>query len=205
MKAWDPDMFNYLKKSQWNELVIDCSQLLGIGGEAMIIRRPKNLALDQPAKKTKSNVALKIIPMTNFITGNQNLNEIKWAAHNMEFVNDFQSAYSNPLRYEHDSLIKYSNIRLDFITVFEEKCFVIVIGKFRILCILYRLFIKEMPVYDMSLRDFLKITSMQKNFPLAERIEMTQRICDGLLYLNNKSKTHRDIKLRMVSKLLFLS
>ena len=61
-----------------------------------------------------------------------------------------------------------------------------------------------MPVYDISLWDFLKYASKQTNqdeefFPLSERIEMTKRICDGLLYMNReKSVAHRDIKLRSV-------
>ena len=74
-----------------------------------------------------------------------------------------------------------------------------------------------MPVYDVSLLDFLKYASAQTKqeihtqakgytdkqlgeeefFPLSERIEMTKRICDGLLYMNGKkSVAHRDIKLR---------
>ena len=64
-----------------------------------------------------------------------------------------------------------------------------------------------MPAYDVSLWDFLKYASTQTKqkdqdeefFPLSERIEMTKRICDGLLYMNKeKSIAHRDIKLRSV-------
>ena len=64
-----------------------------------------------------------------------------------------------------------------------------------------------MPAYDISLRDFLQYTSRQINqqdqneefYPLSERIEMTKRICDGLLFMNReKSVAHRDIKLRSV-------
>ena len=63
-----------------------------------------------------------------------------------------------------------------------------------------------MPAYDVSLWDFLKYasTKKQKNeqgdfFPLSERIEMTKRICDGLLHMNKeKNVAHRDIKLRSV-------
>ena len=69
-----------------------------------------------------------------------------------------------------------------------------------------------MPVYDISLWDFLEYASKQtkqKNeeeefFPLSERIEMTKRICDGLLYMNKeKSVAHRDIKLRSVFTMSF--
>ena len=68
-----------------------------------------------------------------------------------------------------------------------------------------------MPVYDVSLWDFLKYASGQTKqkyheeefFPLSERIEMTKRICDGLLYMNKKSVAHRDIKLRSVFTMFF--
>ena len=61
-----------------------------------------------------------------------------------------------------------------------------------------------MPAYDLSLWDFLRYASTQKQrnlkedfFPLDERIEMTKRICDGLLYLNIvMNVAHRDIKPR---------
>ena len=64
-----------------------------------------------------------------------------------------------------------------------------------------------MPAYDISLWDFLKYASHTKNeksgneefFPLKERLEMTLRICDGLLHMNcKKDVAHRDIKLRSV-------
>ena len=63
-----------------------------------------------------------------------------------------------------------------------------------------------MPAYDVSLWDFLKYASAQSNtekniFPLSERLEMTKRICNGLLYMNReKSVAHRDIKLRFTLK-----
>ena len=69
-----------------------------------------------------------------------------------------------------------------------------------------------MPAYDVSLWDFLKYASKQTKqqdqgefFPLSERIEMTKRICDGLLHMNKeKSVAHRDIKLRSIFKMLRL-
>ena len=69
-----------------------------------------------------------------------------------------------------------------------------------------------MPAYDVSLSDFLHYAQtntkqkcpVEEFFPLSERIEMTKRICDGLLYMNKeKSIAHRDIKPRMVSKIIF--
>ena len=67
-----------------------------------------------------------------------------------------------------------------------------------------------MPAYDVTLSDFLKYASRQKQmnpnqefFPLSERIEMSKRICDGLLYMNNKMEIpHRDIKPRPVYQVL---
>ena len=64
-----------------------------------------------------------------------------------------------------------------------------------------------MPAYDISLWDFLKYAAGVRNeqsgseefFPLKERLEMTLRICDGLLHMNcKKDVAHRDIKLRLV-------
>ena len=63
-----------------------------------------------------------------------------------------------------------------------------------------------MPAYDISLWDFLKYASKVKKeqgglFPLRERLEMSLRICNGLLEMNTQYNTaHRDIKLRLVSK-----
>ena len=59
-------------------------------------------------------------------------------------------------------------------------------------------------MYDVSLWEFLKYASTQKQgelneefFPFTERLEMTKRICDGLLHMNReKSVAHRDIKPR---------
>ena len=59
-------------------------------------------------------------------------------------------------------------------------------------------------MYDVSLWEFLKYASTQKQgelneefFPFTERLEMTKRICDGLLHMNIEKKVaHRDIKPR---------
>ena len=59
-------------------------------------------------------------------------------------------------------------------------------------------------MYDVSLWEFLKYASTQKQgelneefFPFTERLEMTKRICDGLLHMNMENNVaHRDIKLR---------
>ena len=85
LKAMDSTMFNFLKNKEWKirdaeqtedkknkytekaEFVVDCGQLLGIGGEAVVIR--KAVAEKVVAEKDKTKVtdrefeALKIIPM----------------------------------------------------------------------------------------------------------------------------------------------
>ena len=68
-----------------------------------------------------------------------------------------------------------------------------------------------MPAYDVSLWDFLKYASTQTKksdeiesfFPLSQRIEMTKRICDGLLHMNKENEVaHRDLKLRSGSHII---
>lgn len=65
-----------------------------------------------------------------------------------------------------------------------------------------------MPVYDISLWEFLKYAttvkrenSMESFFPLSERIEMTKRICDALRHMNKLDVAHRDLKPRFVIKI----
>ena len=59
-----------------------------------------------------------------------------------------------------------------------------------------------MPVYDLSLRDFLKYASSPRQhyldaLPLHERFEMLKRIYDGLIFMHKEmNKPHRDIKPR---------
>ena len=42
---------------------------------------------------------------------------------------DTELAENHAKMFEHNSLITYSNIQLDFIKIFEEKIFVMIIGK----------------------------------------------------------------------------
>ena len=52
------------------------------------------------------------------------------AAENVEMTDqDVEIAENNGTEFKHDSLIEYSNIQLDFIKVFGERVFVMVIGK----------------------------------------------------------------------------
>ena len=78
-----------------------------------------------------------------------------------------------------------SNVQLDFIKVFGEKKFVMVI---------------VMPYYDASAWDYLKYAATQPSefFPIQSRMEMTKRILEGIIYMHNNDTCHRDIKLRRV-------
>ena len=51
------------------------------------------------------------------------------AAENVEMTDaDVEIAENNGIEFKHDSLMEYSNIQLDFIKVFGERVFVMVIG-----------------------------------------------------------------------------
>ena len=61
-----------------------------------------------------------------------------------------------------------------------------------------------MPSYDVSLWDFLRYIKKQEHqdfFPISERIEMTRRICEGLIHINKRKVAHRDVKLGNVFKI----
>ena len=139
IKDWDSSMFNILIDKQWyektteenicdrktlketSELVVDCNQLLGIGGEGLVIKRSIAQKIKQvkrikrfKADETKYE-ALKVIPLT---------------AENFDSV--CQSIYLAPdiaKQFDHDSLMRYLDVHLDFIDVFGEKVFAMVIGK----------------------------------------------------------------------------
>ena len=54
------------------------------------------------------------------------------AAENVEMTDqDVEIAENHGTEFKHDSLMEYSNIQLDFIKVFEERVFVMVIGEFK--------------------------------------------------------------------------
>ena len=53
------------------------------------------------------------------------------AVENVEMTDqDVEIAENHGQEFKHDSLIEYSNIQLDFIRVFGERVFVLVIGEF---------------------------------------------------------------------------
>ena len=80
MKAWDEQMFDFLKEEKWYErtaekdyqgriqyeekakFVVDCSKLLGIGGEAIVIRSSLAKTVGR-TPENRQDVALKIIPI----------------------------------------------------------------------------------------------------------------------------------------------
>ena len=81
MKKWDPTMFNFLKEQKWNErmseknaqgqnqyeekswFVVNCKQLLGIGGEAVVIRKAVSEKVGSKGQTDREYEALKIIPI----------------------------------------------------------------------------------------------------------------------------------------------
>ena len=125
MKEWDQNMFNFLKKQKWMEqtnkkdekgrylyeetssFVVNCEDLLGIGGEGIVIRKSvtekRILDMTPEGQNDRKFEALKIIPI-------EDLN------HTREF--------------RHNNLMEYSNKKLDFIKVFGQTILVMVICKF---------------------------------------------------------------------------
>ena len=60
MKEWDELMFNFMKDQKWIEreceqssFVVDCAQLLGIGGEAIVIRKLVEERVDKESSHVK--------------------------------------------------------------------------------------------------------------------------------------------------------
>ena len=130
MKEWDKPMFDYLKEKRWfdkeiknsntqndfaekSQFFIDCSKLLGIGGEGIVIRKPIVEKIGPPTDKQKNEEfeALKIMPIVNpneqFRMSWKDINKLKYCK----------------------NVVEYLNVHLDFIKVFEEKIFVLIIGK----------------------------------------------------------------------------
>ena len=149
MKKWDPDMFHFLKEMKWTDMkvfdneaveqshfVIDCSQLLGIGGEAIVIKVSIE-DTDSPTTHHEQR-AFKIIPVHNHRLKIQEM-ENKFvetylkAAEDVQTTDiDFEISENLEANFEHDSLMKYSNIRLDIIKLFGKRIFVMLIGKIKI-------------------------------------------------------------------------
>ena len=54
------------------------------------------------------------------------------AAENVEMTDqDVEIAENHGTEFKHESLMEYSNIQLDYIKVFAERVFVMVIGEFK--------------------------------------------------------------------------
>ena len=127
MKEWDSSMFDSLKSQKWydrvadknhsvekSDFVIDCGNLLGIGGEGIVIRKSVTKRIRPPVKVDQEDAfeALKIIPIMD-------------ATENLKTVYQKQEAHT----LRHDSIIDYMDIHLDVIRIFGQKIFVMVIGK----------------------------------------------------------------------------
>ena len=108
-------MYDFLKKEKWlerdaeqtedkknkytekSQFVVDCSQLLGIGGEAVVIRKSvaEKVGKDKDKFKDREYEALKIIPMMKHNFESEKLEEMKQRVEdrhnkaNPEFNKDF--------------------------------------------------------------------------------------------------------------------
>ena len=94
MKNWDPTMFKFLKEKKWNErlsetdqqernqykekseFVVDCTQLLGIGGEAVVIRKSVKEKVGEKPEGLEYE-ALKIIPLMKHNFEDEKLRELE--------------------------------------------------------------------------------------------------------------------------------
>ena len=138
MKKWDEAMFNFLKDQKWMEqkqekdalgrnqyeeksdFVVDCSQLLGIGGEGIVIRKPKIVNSNIGGETT----ALKIIPLKEC-----DLNSEESILDKMIRPRQKQTTETNMhVENDVDAIIQYQDIYLDSITNFSYKIPVLIIG-----------------------------------------------------------------------------
>ena len=237
LKEWDQDkkLYEFLKKKDFSKcqqpenssekdcFEIDCSQLLGIGGEAVVIRLDKTKKVRRAPDEDSRDEAIKIIPIDKLPaeyrdrvqqrqaqleaqmqeledaesqgqTEDERREERDLRVKKLESIelndDDAELAEFNSTNLKHPSLMDYSNVQLDFISVFGEKKFVMVI---------------VMPYYDASAWDYLKYAATQPSefFPIQSRMKMTRRILDGIIYMHENDTCHRDIKLRLVFKRCF--
>ena len=181
MKIWDRGMFNYLKEEKWmqrkseldaqgrnqyvekSEFVVDCRQLLGIGGEGILIRKNVKEKVGKISESQKDRVfeALKIIPiMKHTFEDDDKIEEMERrvaarhagdyqdykhrrfqerkfvetymkTAENLQMTDevvDQETEFKNETEFKHESLMEFSNIQLDFIKVFGQKFFIMMLG-----------------------------------------------------------------------------
>ena len=232
LKVWDLKLFEFLKTKDFSKcqhqadaipptadcFEIDCSQLLGIGGEAVVIRLDKSKKVRRAPDEDSRDEAIKIIPIDKLPseyqervlqrqaqleaqlqlqeeetnagqTETERRGALDSTVKKLESIelndNDAELAEFNSTNLKHPSLMDYSNVQLDFIRIFGEKKFVMVI---------------VMPYYDASAWDYLKYAATQPIdfFPIQSRMKMTKRILDGIIYMHQNDTCHRDIKLRLV-------
>ena len=211
LKTFDLKMFEFLKTKDFSKCLhhseynqdndlsradffeIDCSQLLGIGGEAIVIKFNDKKKITQALDLSKDLFfsksflskdldakAIKIIPIDHVLYHHRD-------TFKQESVTPIDNGadFTSLTLLKHPSLMDHSNVKLDFIEVFGEKKFVIVI---------------IMPHYDTSAWDYLQYAATQPSdfFPIQSRMKMTKRILDGIIYMHQNGLCHRDIKLRRV-------
>ena len=143
MKKWNFALFDFLKDQTWNKsqidshgrrkyieqsyFVVDCNQLLGMGGEGIVIRKKSTDLFDRTATEQNDEEykAVKIVPiMKHKFKDDDFVAKILKAAQDLE-----TEANVDGTEFEHDNVIEYSNIQFDFIKNFNDRTFVIIIGK----------------------------------------------------------------------------
>ena len=105
MQKWDKQMFDFLKEQKWmeripssdqyeekSEFIVNCSQLLGIGGEGMVIRKPtiKRIGPVPKSYENRKFDALKIIPISEL-----NFKDAKNVSKMDEFVTKISKKETN--------------------------------------------------------------------------------------------------------------
>lgn len=136
LKSSDPQLFDFLKKQKWyhrisnnskyhleekSNFIIDCDQLLGIGGEGIVIRKSvkTKIGAEEDRQEKDRYEALKIVPIMN-------------ASKNSKV--SFDDNRLNDLK--HNSMIETLNVYLDYFQSFDKRVFAIVIGKENFECTL---------------------------------------------------------------------
>ena len=138
IKPCFPEMFDYLKDQKWiqrahndrnmnqfeekSEFVIDCNQLLGIGGEGIVVRRAD---ISGPNNGEKTFLALKIISLKDSSPDSAKLMRDKMINLRQKQTGDTKVEDKTGV----NNIIQYQNIEMTSITNFGSKIPVLIIGR----------------------------------------------------------------------------
>ena len=130
---WNEAQLDFQGGREYKEksyLVVDCNQLLGMGGDGIVIRRKKSDLFNRTDKEQHDGEykALKIVPiMKHKFKDGDFIAKVLQAAKKYDDLETEANVDQTELK--HDNIIDYSNIQFDFIKNFEDRIFVIIIGK----------------------------------------------------------------------------